>query len=157
MQESRVRALGREDPWGRKRHPAAAFLPGESHGQRSLWATVNSVARVGHYLVAKPAPPSAVLETRFRTRESLSKLRCAGRWRPLQEGARFPGLGGEAEPSKPGCALSSPRWMWFSVRNVPRLVRCPRAFRDVRWALTSSPGPSCAVCTLASRVPDRGA
>ena len=35
--------------------------------------------------------------------------------------------------------------------------RCPRAFRDVRWALTSSPSPSCAVCTSASRVPDRGA
>ena len=35
-QEMRVRSLGREDPWRRKWHPTPVFLPGESHGQRSL-------------------------------------------------------------------------------------------------------------------------
>ena len=35
-QEIRVRSLGREDPWRRAWQPTLVFLPGESHGQRSL-------------------------------------------------------------------------------------------------------------------------
>ena len=35
-QETRVRSLGREDPWKMKWLPTPVFLPGESHGQRSL-------------------------------------------------------------------------------------------------------------------------
>ena len=31
-----VRSLGQEDPWKRAWQPTLAFLPGESHGQRSL-------------------------------------------------------------------------------------------------------------------------
>ena len=36
MQETRVPSLGQEDPWRRKWQPTLVFLPGESHGQRSL-------------------------------------------------------------------------------------------------------------------------
>ena len=39
LQETRVRSLDREDPlekWRRKWQPTPVFLPGESHGQRSL-------------------------------------------------------------------------------------------------------------------------
>ena len=36
MQETWVRFLGWEDPWRRKWQPTPVFLPGESHGQRSL-------------------------------------------------------------------------------------------------------------------------
>ena len=36
MQETRVRSLGREDPWRRKWQPTPVPLPGESHGGRSL-------------------------------------------------------------------------------------------------------------------------
>ena len=36
MQETRVRFLGQEDPWRRKWQPTPVFLPGKSHGQRSL-------------------------------------------------------------------------------------------------------------------------
>ena len=36
MYETWVRSLGREDPWRRGRQPTPAFLPGDSHGQRSL-------------------------------------------------------------------------------------------------------------------------
>ena len=36
MQEIWVRSLGQEDPWRRKWQPTPVFLPGESHGQRSL-------------------------------------------------------------------------------------------------------------------------
>ena len=31
-----VQSLGREDPLGRKWQPTSIFLPGNSHGQRSL-------------------------------------------------------------------------------------------------------------------------
>ena len=34
--EMRVQSLSREDPWRRAWQPTAGFLPGESHGQRSL-------------------------------------------------------------------------------------------------------------------------
>ena len=36
MWETQVRSLGGEDPWRRKWLPTPVFLPGESHGQRSL-------------------------------------------------------------------------------------------------------------------------
>ena len=36
MQETRVRHQGQDDPWRRKWQPTPVFLPGESHGQRSL-------------------------------------------------------------------------------------------------------------------------
>ena len=36
IQETRVRFLGPEDPLRRKWQPAPVFLPGKSHGQRSL-------------------------------------------------------------------------------------------------------------------------
>ena len=36
MQETQVQFLVRKIPWRRKWQPASVFLPGESHGQRSL-------------------------------------------------------------------------------------------------------------------------
>jgi len=36
MQETWIQSLGQEDPWRRKWEPTPVFLPGESHGQRSL-------------------------------------------------------------------------------------------------------------------------
>ena len=35
-QEIWVQSLGQEDPWKRKWQPTPVFLPGKSHGQRSL-------------------------------------------------------------------------------------------------------------------------
>ena len=35
-QETEVRSLGGKIPWRRKWQPTPVFLPGESHGQRSL-------------------------------------------------------------------------------------------------------------------------
>ena len=40
-------------PWSRKWQPTPVFLPGESHGQRSLEAIVHGVARVRHDLGTK--------------------------------------------------------------------------------------------------------
>ena len=36
VQEAWVQSLGQEDPWRREWEPTPVFLPGESHGQRSL-------------------------------------------------------------------------------------------------------------------------
>jgi len=36
MQETWVRSLAWEDPWIREWQPTPVFLPGKSHGQRSL-------------------------------------------------------------------------------------------------------------------------
>ena len=36
MLETQVQSLGREMPWRREWLPTSVFLPGESHGQRSL-------------------------------------------------------------------------------------------------------------------------
>jgi len=36
MQETWVPSLGQEDPWRRKWQPILVFMPGKSHGQRSL-------------------------------------------------------------------------------------------------------------------------
>ena len=47
VQETWVRSLGWEDPLEEGMAAAPAFLPGESHGQRSLAGTVHGVTRVG--------------------------------------------------------------------------------------------------------------
>ena len=53
MQEIRVGSLSQEDPLAKGMAAHAVFLPGESHGQRSLAATVHGVARVIHNLATK--------------------------------------------------------------------------------------------------------
>ena len=48
--------LSWEDPWNRKRQPTPVFLPGKSHGQRSLWpAQSTGSQRVGHNLATQHA------------------------------------------------------------------------------------------------------
>ena len=42
---SHVWSVGREDPLEKEVQPTPVFLPGESHGQRSLWATIHGVAK----------------------------------------------------------------------------------------------------------------
>ena len=48
MQETRVQFLGQEDPLGKEWQPTPVFLPGKSHGQRSLVGYSLGVARVRH-------------------------------------------------------------------------------------------------------------
>ena len=59
MQEARVWSRGRvgKIPWRRKWQATPIFLPGKSHGQRSLEATVQGGSRVKRDLVTKPPPP----------------------------------------------------------------------------------------------------
>ena len=45
MQEMWVQSLGWLDPWRRKWQPTRLFLPGKSHGRRTLAATVHEVAK----------------------------------------------------------------------------------------------------------------
>ena len=54
MQETWARPLHQEDPWRRKWQPTPVFLPGESHGQRSL--AVHGVTGVRLDIAAKSPP-----------------------------------------------------------------------------------------------------
>ena len=45
MWETWVRSLGWEDPLEKEMATTPVFLPGESHGQRTLWATVLGVTQ----------------------------------------------------------------------------------------------------------------
>ena len=54
MQEMRIQSLGWEDPLEKGiATPTPVFLPGESHGQRSLVGIVHAVTRRRHDLVIK--------------------------------------------------------------------------------------------------------
>ena len=48
MQETQTQSLHQEDPWRRKWQPTPVFLPGESHGGRSLVGQSMGSQRVGH-------------------------------------------------------------------------------------------------------------
>ena len=49
IQETWVQSLGQEIPWRREWLPTPVFLPGESHGQRSLVSySPMGLQRVGH-------------------------------------------------------------------------------------------------------------
>ena len=62
MQETQVRSLGQEDP-GEGNRPAPVFLPGKSHGQRSLvgYSPWDS-KRVRHNLVTEQQPQNDQME-----------------------------------------------------------------------------------------------
>ena len=51
----RVQSLGRKTPWRRKWQPMPVFLPGESHGQRSLMGYIQSMGsqRIRHNWTSK--------------------------------------------------------------------------------------------------------
>ena len=53
-QETWILSLGWEGPWRRKWQPTPVFLPGKSHGQRSLVGYSLFGQRVGHDLATKP-------------------------------------------------------------------------------------------------------
>ena len=54
MQEMQIQSLGWEDPLEKEMTTHSIFLPGESHGQRSLGGLPSmGLQRVGHDLVTK--------------------------------------------------------------------------------------------------------
>ena len=52
MQETWVQSLGREDPLEKEWQPTPVFIPGESHGQRSL------EGHKGHRVIKSQTQPS---------------------------------------------------------------------------------------------------
>ena len=54
MQETRVQSLGQEDLLEKKGQPTTEFLPGKSHGERSLEGYSPWPRRVRHDLATKP-------------------------------------------------------------------------------------------------------
>ena len=59
----------RKIPWRRKWQPTPVFLPGESHGQRSLAATVHGVAKATVHGVAKELDTTERLSFSQETRK----------------------------------------------------------------------------------------
>ena len=66
-----VQSLGQEDPWRRAWQPTSMFLPGETHGQRSL-ARLQSMGsqRVTRYLARKHVPKGLNLGLILLSRQS---------------------------------------------------------------------------------------
>ena len=65
MQETRFDSWVGKIPWRRKWQPTPVFLPGESHGQRSLEGYSPWGQRVGDGLSTKPPPPPRAEEQVF--------------------------------------------------------------------------------------------
>ena len=73
MQETGLRSLGQEDPLGQEMATHSEFLPGKSHGQRSLegyspWGH----KRVGHDLVTKQQQPGQIQSKRHWSKKKTS-------------------------------------------------------------------------------------
>ena len=56
VQEAWVQSLGQEDPWRREWEPTPVFLPGESHGQRSVVGCI-PWGRKGQDMTKQQQPP----------------------------------------------------------------------------------------------------
>ena len=56
MRETRVRALGWEDPLGKKMAAHSSILAWKIPWTEGWWAIVHEVTRVGHNLMTKPPP-----------------------------------------------------------------------------------------------------
>ena len=65
MQETWVRSLGQEDPLEKEMTTHSSILAWKIHGQRSLVATVQGVARVGHDLATKTATTACLIMVFF--------------------------------------------------------------------------------------------
>ena len=61
-QEMGVRSLGREDPLEKGMATTPIFLPGKSHGQRTLEGCSPQGHRVRHNLATKQQQPQTVLQ-----------------------------------------------------------------------------------------------
>ena len=66
MQETWVQSLGQEDPLERKWQPTPGFLPGKSHGQRSLVGySLQGYRRVGPDLETKTTSTDVLMDCTF--------------------------------------------------------------------------------------------
>ena len=61
-------------PWRRKWQPTPVFLPGKSHGQRSLVAIVRGVPRVEHDLATKSRPQCNMITPPVSVNTSFSHI-----------------------------------------------------------------------------------
>ena len=68
-------------PWRRKWQPTPIFLPGKSHGHRSLVRYIQGWQRVGHDLATKPPPPENFEVRKLRSLRYV--FTCQG-WGPKQ-------------------------------------------------------------------------
>ena len=81
MQETPVRSLGQKIPWSREWQPTPVFLPGESHGQRSLvgyspWG--RTTERLTHTISSLEESPS-------KARLVGAQEMCFARWKMTEQ------------------------------------------------------------------------
>ena len=85
MQETRVWSMVRKIPWRRKWQPTLAFLPGKSHGQRSLAGySPQGHKRVGHDLVIKQQHNNKIFALKC-----CASFCCRARWISYQSVSQF--------------------------------------------------------------------
>ena len=68
----------RKIPWRRKWQPTSGFLPGESHGQGSLVATVHSVSQSWTWLKRLSMPAQCLILIEFPLNENCCHLKVGG-------------------------------------------------------------------------------
>ena len=77
MQEMWVQSLGQEDPLEKEMQPIPVFLPGKSHGQRSLVGYSSQYYKwAGHDLAANTMPPPLLFTILLHQQDLLSLLFC---------------------------------------------------------------------------------
>ena len=111
MQETQVQFLGLEDPLKKKWQPAPVFLPGKTHGQRSLVVYNPWGCKIGHNLVTKPPPPekwkaSSVAQW-LKNLLAMPKVQEMCVWSSGQEDS--PG-GGHGNPLQYSCLVNLMDW-----------------------------------------------
>ena len=128
-------------PWRRKWQPAPIFLPGISHGQRSLAGySLWGHKRVGHNLATKHNEVLIRVETERLThaRQCSKPFMWNDSCNPIKQVVgRFPFLRGETE-------------VWESKSNLPRPYGrwgTKSGFKTRQWALYSLHRPACLWCT----------
>ena len=120
IQATQVWPLGWEDPWRREWQPPPVFLPGESHGQKSLMG----YSPWGHTELDTTEWLTLSLEFQTLPRWLLAKTGNWDRWRPSSFCSRTPSGHSRAAVTPllgflPSPCLASPLLHWFLLGEPP--------------------------------------
>ena len=143
--ETRVGSLGREDPWRRAWQPTPVFLPGESHGQRSLESYTMGLHSVRHDRkdLALMHLRTDLLEWQHRSSKVSGKLSaCLPR---LTQNTHQPAPSSSSKPSAKAAALSMPQEGFqhtLDSSSSPSGSRIPTKIK-VSACPRRNPGPCC--------------
>ena len=139
MQETRVWSMVRKIPWRRKWQPTLAFLPGKSHGQRSLAGySPQGHKRVGHDLVIKQQHNNKIFALKC-----CASFCCRARWISYQSVSQFSHVQIFATPWIAACQAS------LSITNSQSSLK----LTSIRLVMPSSHLILCRPLLLLSPIP----